>query len=84
MKWGYLVDEYCVKIVCIVVNCFDISLLFDFIIGFFGEIEDDFNDIFQFIDDIGFDISFSFIYSVCLGILAVDLVDDILMVEKKC
>ncbi|MGB3622286.1 tRNA (N6-isopentenyl adenosine(37)-C2)-methylthiotransferase MiaB [Ketobacter sp. MCCC 1A13808] len=83
MKRGHLADEYRAKIARIVANRPDISLSSDFIIGFPGETEDDFNDTLQLIDDIGFDTSFSFIYSARPGTPAADLVDDTPMVEKK-
>lgn len=85
MKWGYIVLEYKFKFCCLCKICLDISFFFDFIIGFFGEIDKDFEDIMKLINDIGFDVLFSFIYSVWSGILVFDLLDDILMdVKKQC
>jgi tRNA-2-methylthio-N6-dimethylallyladenosine synthase len=54
----------------------DISLSSDFIVGFPGETEQDFAATMKLIDDIGFDASFSFIYSARPGTPAADLVDD--------
>ena len=54
----------------------DISLSSDFIIGFPGETEQDFAATMKLIDDIGFDASFSFIYSARPGTPAADLADD--------
>jgi tRNA-2-methylthio-N6-dimethylallyladenosine synthase len=54
----------------------DISLSSDFIIGFPGETEADFAATMKLIDDIGFDHSFSFIYSARPGTPAADLRDD--------
>ena len=54
----------------------DISLSSDFIIGFPGETEQDFAATMKLIDDIGFDASFSFIYSARPGTPAADLTDD--------
>ena len=61
----------------------NISLSSDFIIGFPGETEQDFRDTLQLIDDIGFDSSFSFIYSARPGTPAAELRDDTDMEEKK-
>jgi tRNA-2-methylthio-N6-dimethylallyladenosine synthase len=48
----------------------------DFIVGFPGETEDDFNRMMKLIDDIGFDNSFSFIFSPRPGTPAANLHDD--------
>jgi tRNA-2-methylthio-N6-dimethylallyladenosine synthase len=48
----------------------------DFIVGFPGETEDDFNKMMKLIDDIGYDNSFSFIYSPRPGTPAANLHDD--------
>ena len=54
----------------------EISLSSDFIVGFPGEDESDFQKTMQLIEDIGFDTSFSFIYSRRPGTPAADLSDD--------
>ena len=54
----------------------DISLSSDFIIGFPGETEADFEATMKLIDDLGFDTSFSFVYSSRPGTPAADLADD--------
>lgn len=54
----------------------DITLSSDFIVGFPGETEADFDKTMQLIEDIGFDTSFSFIYSARPGTPAADLTDD--------
>ena len=54
----------------------DISISSDFIIGFPGETEDDFERTMKLIDDIQFDGSFSFIYSRRPGTPAASLTDD--------
>ena len=61
----------------------DISLSSDFIIGFPGETEEDFNETMRLIADVGFDHSFSFIYSARPGTPAAEMVDDTPMEEKK-
>ncbi|MCD8504730.1 MAG: tRNA (N6-isopentenyl adenosine(37)-C2)-methylthiotransferase MiaB [Burkholderiaceae bacterium] len=54
----------------------DITLSSDFIVGFPGETDADFNKTMQLIEDIKFDTSFSFIYSARPGTPAADLADD--------
>jgi len=55
----------------------DISLSSDFIVGFPGETEQDFRHTMQLIHEIGFDHSFSFIYSRRPGTPAAELPDDV-------
>ena len=54
----------------------DICISSDFIVGFPGETEEDFAATMKLIDDIGFDASFSFVYSRRPGTPAADLADD--------
>ena len=54
----------------------DILLSSDFIVGFPGETEEDFEKTMQLIRDVGFDQSFSFVYSRRPGTPAADLIDD--------
>ena len=54
----------------------DISLSTDFIVGFPGETEEDYEKTMKLIDDVGFDASFSFIYSTRPGTPAAELPDD--------
>lgn len=61
----------------------NISISSDFIIGFPGETEADFEDTMQLIYDIGFDNSYSFIYSKRPGTPAANLPDDVPMDVKK-
>ncbi len=61
----------------------DISLSSDFIVGFPGETEADFEATMTLIADIGFDHSYSFIYSPRPGTPAASLTDDIPMQVKK-
>ncbi len=53
-----------------------ITLSSDFIVGFPGETEEDFEKTMKLIDDVGFDTAFSFVYSRRPGTPAADLVDD--------
>ena len=72
MKRGHTVLEYKSKIRKLRRIRPDIS---DFIIGFPGETEKDFEDTLKLIQDIGFDHSFSFVYSARPGTPAADLPD---------
>jgi len=76
MKRGYTVHEYKSIIRRLRAVRPDISLTSDFIIGFPGETEADFNATMRLIDEVGFDDSFSFIYSQRPGTPAADLPDD--------
>ena len=60
-----------------------ISMSSDFIIGFPGETDADFEQTMQLIEDIGFDQSFSFIYSARPGTPAAELPDDVEHTTKK-
>ena len=53
-----------------------LTLSSDFIVGFPGETEEDFDKTMKLIEDVGFDTSFSFIYSRRPGTPAADLADD--------
>jgi len=61
----------------------DISLSSDFIIGFPGETDDDFAATMKLIEDIGFDQSFSFLYSRRPGTPAANFADDVAISVKK-
>lgn len=54
----------------------DICISTDFIVGFPGETEDDFEKTMRLIDDVGFDASFSFIYSPRPGTPAAEMDDN--------
>jgi tRNA-2-methylthio-N6-dimethylallyladenosine synthase len=60
-----------------------ISMSSDFIIGFPGETDEDFEQTMKLIEDTGFDQSFSFIYSQRPGTPAAELPDDVLLATKK-
>ena len=61
----------------------DISMSSDFIIGYPGETEQDFIDTMDFIAEINFDFSYSFVYSQRPGTPAADLEDDVPLELKK-
>lgn len=76
MKRGYSVLEYKSIIRRIRVVRPDISISSDFIIGFPGETDADFEATMKLIEEVNFDESFSFIYSPRPGTPAADLPDD--------
>jgi len=83
MKRGHTALEYKSKIRRLREIRPDISISSDFIIGFPGETKQDFNDTMKVINDIGFDKSFSFIYSPRPGTPATGYPDDVDMKIKK-
>ena len=83
MKRGHTVLEYKQKIRKLREARPDISLSSDFIVGFPGETDDDFEQLMNLIADVGFDQSFSFIYSARPGTPAAGLADDTPMDVKK-
>lgn len=76
MKRGYTALEFKQKIRRLRAVRPDISISSDFIVGFPGETEADFGKTMKLIEEIGFDQSFSFIYSRRPGTPAADLPDD--------
>jgi tRNA-2-methylthio-N6-dimethylallyladenosine synthase len=83
MKRGHTILEYKQKIRKLRKARPDISLSSDFIVGFPGETDDDFEKLMDLIAEIGFDQSFSFIYSARPGTPAASLDDDTPMEVKK-
>jgi len=83
MKRGHTALEYKSRIRKLRQIRPNISLSSDFIVGFPGETEADFNATMRLIEDIGFDSSFSFIYSARPGTPAASLPDDTSAEEKK-
>jgi tRNA-2-methylthio-N6-dimethylallyladenosine synthase len=76
MKRGYTVLEYKSIIRRLRAVRPDISIATDFIVGFPGERESDFEATLRLIDEVGFDHSFSFVYSPRPGTPAAALPDD--------
>jgi tRNA-2-methylthio-N6-dimethylallyladenosine synthase len=76
MKRGYTAMEYKSTVRKLRAVRPTLSLSSDFIVGFPGETEDDFNKMMKLIDDIGFDSSFSFVFSPRPGTPAAALHDD--------
>ncbi len=82
MKRGYTALEFKQKLRKLRVVRPDISISSDFIIGFPGETDADFDKTMKLIEDVGFDQSFSFIYSRRPGTPAADLEDTVSAEEK--
>jgi len=83
MKRGHTILEYKSKIRKLREARPGISLSSDFIIGFPGETDRDFEALMNLIAELGFDQSFSFIYSARPGTPAASLDDDTPMAVKK-
>ena len=83
MKRGHTADDYRERIKKLRQVRPNISLSSDFIVGFPGEMQQQFDETMALIDEIGFDTSFSFIYSARPGTPAAGLVDDVPEATKK-
>jgi tRNA-2-methylthio-N6-dimethylallyladenosine synthase len=83
MRRRYTIDEYKEKIFNLREIRPNISISSDFIVGFPGETEADFESTLNLINEIKFDHSYSFIYSPRPGTLAAKLTDNISLAEKK-
>ncbi|MBC3921124.1 tRNA (N6-isopentenyl adenosine(37)-C2)-methylthiotransferase MiaB [Undibacterium sp. CY18W] len=76
MKRGYTAIEYKSVLRRLRQVRPDIAVSSDFIVGFPGETDEDFDALMKLINDIGFDNSFSFIFSPRPGTPAANLTDD--------
>jgi tRNA-2-methylthio-N6-dimethylallyladenosine synthase len=76
MKRGYTAMEYKSTVRKLRAVRPDMAFSSDFIVGFPGETDDDFAKMMKLIDDVGFDNSFSFIFSPRPGTPAANLADD--------
>ncbi len=76
MKRGYTAMEYKSTIRKLRAIRPDLRMSSDFIVGFPGETEEDFQKMMKLIDDVGYDTSFSFIFSPRPGTPAANLHDD--------
>ncbi|MEM6160025.1 tRNA (N6-isopentenyl adenosine(37)-C2)-methylthiotransferase MiaB [Erwinia sp. P6884] len=83
MKRAHTALEYKAIIRKLIAARPDIQISSDFIIGFPGETQQDFEQTMKLIADVNFDTSFSFIYSARPGTPAADLPDDVPEEEKK-
>jgi len=76
MKRGYTAMEYKSTVRKLRAIRPDLAMSSDFIVGFPGETDEDFAKLMRLVDDIGFDNSFSFIFSPRPGTPAANLADD--------
>jgi tRNA-2-methylthio-N6-dimethylallyladenosine synthase len=76
MKRGYTAMEYKSTIRKLRAIRPDLAMSSDFIVGFPGETREDFDKMMKLIDDVGYDTSFSFIFSPRPGTPAANLNDD--------
>ena len=76
MKRGYTAMEYKSTVRKLRAVRPQLSLSTDFIVGFPGETDDDFGRTMKLIDDVGFDSSFSFVFSARPGTPAAALADE--------
>ena len=83
MKRNYTVDEYKNKVARLRRVRPGISLTSDFIVGFPGETDAEFEDTMNLIDEVRFDHSFSFVYSPRPGTPAADFPDPVPAHVKK-
>ena len=83
MKRGHKREEYLEIIRKIKQVRPEISLSSDFIIGFPGETDEQFQETMDLIDEVGYDQSFSFIYSPRPGTPAADMTDNVAVEVKK-
>ena len=83
MKRGYTAAEYVEWIAQLRAARPDISISSDFIVGFPGESGEDFAATMELIERVGYDQSFSFVYSARPGTPAAEFPDDVSAEEKK-
>ncbi|MCG7913361.1 MAG: tRNA (N6-isopentenyl adenosine(37)-C2)-methylthiotransferase MiaB [Candidatus Thiodiazotropha weberae] len=83
MKRGHMAVEYKARIARLRKVRPDITISSDFIVGFPGETEADFEQTLKLIEEVGFDHSYSFIYSRRPGTPAADLPDDVPLEVKQ-
>ncbi|MEJ1296114.1 MAG: tRNA (N6-isopentenyl adenosine(37)-C2)-methylthiotransferase MiaB [Candidatus Sedimenticola sp. (ex Thyasira tokunagai)] len=83
MKRGHTAFDYKAKIRRLRAIRPELSMSSDFIVGFPGESDADFERTMELIEEIGFDHSFSFIYSARPGTPAAEMPDDVPQSVKK-
>ena len=83
MKRGYTTLEYKSVVRKLRAVRPDLAISSDFIVGFPGETEADFEKTMKLIDEVGFDASFSFLFSPRPGTLAAEMQDDTPQAEKS-
>jgi tRNA-2-methylthio-N6-dimethylallyladenosine synthase len=83
MKRNHTALEYKSRIRKLKAAVPDILISSDFIVGFPGETEKDFEQTLKLVEDVGFDFCYSFVYSARPGTPAADLPDDTPLELKK-
>jgi tRNA-2-methylthio-N6-dimethylallyladenosine synthase len=83
MKRGNTVEEYKEKVAALQAVRPNLTISSDFIVGFPNETDQDFQETMDLIEHVGFDTSFSFIYSQRPGTPAADMPDNVTMETKK-
>ncbi len=83
MKRNYTVEDYIETVRRLRVARPDLSLSSDFIVGFPGETDEDFEQTMELVNETGFDTSFSFVYSRRPGTPASALPDNVAEETKK-
>lgn len=83
MKRGHNIAQYKQKIAALKAVRPALTLSSDFIVGFPNETNEDFQQTMDLINEIGFDTSYSFIYSQRPGTPAADMPDDVTLETKK-
>lgn len=83
MKRGHSIAQYKEKLAELLAVRPNLTISSDFIVGFPNETDEDFQQTMDLIDYIGFDTSYSFIYSPRPGTPAADMPDDVSMETKK-
>lgn len=83
MKRGHTALEYKSRIRKLRAAVPDIIISSDFIVGFPGETDNDFEQTMKLIEEVGFDFSYSFVYSARPGTPAADLSDDTSQETKR-
>jgi len=83
MKRRYTADDYRDRVRRLREVRPELSISSDFIVGFPGETERDFEETMALVEDVGFDQSFSFLYSARPGTPAASLPDDVPLAVKR-
>jgi len=83
MKRRYTRQQYLDIIATLRRHCPQVSVSSDFIVGFPGETDNDFDQTLSLVDEVGFDQSFSFLYSSRPGTPAAQLPDETPIEQKK-
>jgi tRNA-2-methylthio-N6-dimethylallyladenosine synthase len=83
MRRGYTREEFSDKVRRLKKIRPTISISSDFIVGFPGETQEDFEATLSLVDEVGFDHSFSFVYSARPGTPAAKIPDDVPLVLKR-